>query len=108
MDPHHSSTGLCLRTLNEHTGRVFRLQFDDFQIVSSSHDDTILIWDFLNVENASSQPAIASGASSQSNANAAGGGGNGAAQQANNNRLRAPGNNNNNVDDNGVINLNED
>lgn len=32
----------------EHTGRVFRLQFDEFQIVSSSHDDTILIWDFLN------------------------------------------------------------
>lgn len=34
--------------LQEHTGRVFRLQFDEFQIVSSSHDDTILIWDFLN------------------------------------------------------------
>jgi hypothetical protein len=32
----------------EHTGRVFRLQFDEFQIVSSSHDDTIIIWDFLN------------------------------------------------------------
>lgn len=32
----------------EHSGRVFRLQFDEFQIVSSSHDDTILIWDFLN------------------------------------------------------------
>lgn len=32
----------------EHNGRVFRLQFDDFQIVSSSHDDTILMWDFLN------------------------------------------------------------
>ncbi|VIP00073.1 conserved hypothetical protein, partial [Brugia malayi] len=31
----------------EHTGRVFRLQFDEFQIVSSSHDDTILTWDFL-------------------------------------------------------------
>ena len=24
------------------------MQFDDFQIVSSSHDDTILIWDFLD------------------------------------------------------------
>lgn len=34
--------------LQEHSGRVFRLQFDEFQIVSSSHDDTILIWDFLN------------------------------------------------------------
>uniref|UniRef100_A0A915KFA7 Uncharacterized protein n=1 Tax=Romanomermis culicivorax TaxID=13658 RepID=A0A915KFA7_ROMCU len=34
--------------LTEHTGRVFRLQFDDFQLVSSSHDDSILIWDFLN------------------------------------------------------------
>jgi len=36
--------------LQEHSGRVFRLQFDEFQIVSSSHDDTILIWDFLNVQ----------------------------------------------------------
>lgn len=35
--------------LQEHSGRVFRLQFDEFQIISSSHDDTILIWDFLNV-----------------------------------------------------------
>ena len=35
-------------TIQEHNGRVFRLQFDDFQIVSSSHDDTILMWDFLN------------------------------------------------------------
>ena len=24
------------------------MQFDEFQIVSSSHDDTIIIWDFLN------------------------------------------------------------
>ena len=48
---------LCVRTwgsvhvcaLQEHSGRVFRLQFDEFQIISSSHDDTILIWDFLNV-----------------------------------------------------------
>ena len=31
----------------EHSGRVFRLQFDELQIVSSSHDNTILIWDFL-------------------------------------------------------------
>ena len=35
-------------SLKEHTGRVFRLQFDDFQIISSSHDDTILVWDFLD------------------------------------------------------------
>lgn len=41
---------LCLQTLVKHTGRVFRLQFDEFQIVSSSHDDTILIWDFLGPE----------------------------------------------------------
>ena len=69
---------MCIRTLIEHSGRVFRLQFDEFQIVSSrfytlikqeirllnyidvpgfsrtlilfsSHDDTILIWDFLNL-----------------------------------------------------------
>ena len=28
---------------------MFRLQFDDFQIISSSHDDTILVWDFLDL-----------------------------------------------------------
>ncbi len=50
LDPRSPAGTLCLRTLVEHTGRVFRLQFDDFQIVSSSHDDTILIWDFLNPE----------------------------------------------------------
>lgn len=50
LDPRSPTGTLCLRTLVEHTGRVFRLQFDDFQIVSSSHDDTILIWDFLNPE----------------------------------------------------------
>ncbi|KAF7239834.1 F-box/WD repeat-containing protein 11 [Varanus komodoensis] len=38
-----------VRYAYEHSGRVFRLQFDEFQIISSSHDDTILIWDFLNV-----------------------------------------------------------
>ncbi len=35
-------------TFQEHQGRVFRLQFDEFEIISSAHDDTILIWDFLN------------------------------------------------------------
>ena len=47
LDPRSQST-LCIRTLTEHTGRVFRLQFDEFQIVSSSHDDTILCYNFLN------------------------------------------------------------
>lgn len=51
LDPRSPAGTLCLRTLIEHTGRVFRLQFDDFQIVSSSHDDTILIWDFLTPDN---------------------------------------------------------
>ncbi|KAG8519544.1 F-box/WD repeat-containing protein 11 [Galemys pyrenaicus] len=41
-------SGVCYIS-QEHSGRVFRLQFDEFQIISSSHDDTILIWDFLNV-----------------------------------------------------------
>ena len=27
---------------------MFRLQFDEFQIVSSSHDDSIVIFDFLS------------------------------------------------------------
>ena len=48
LDPRAPAGTLCLRTLVEHSGRVFRLQFDEFQIVSSSHDDTILIWDFLS------------------------------------------------------------
>ena len=48
LDPRTPVQNLCLRTLVEHTGRVFRLQFDDFQIISSSHDDSILIWDFLD------------------------------------------------------------
>uniref|UniRef100_A0A8C5XIU0 F-box domain-containing protein n=1 Tax=Microcebus murinus TaxID=30608 RepID=A0A8C5XIU0_MICMU len=49
LDPRAPASTLCLRTLVEHSGRVFRLQFDEFQIISSSHDNTILIWDFLNV-----------------------------------------------------------
>ena len=39
---------IVVTVTQEHSGRVFRLQFDEFQIVSSSHDDTILIWDFLS------------------------------------------------------------
>lgn len=53
LDPrkkHEPSSSFCLKTLVEHTGRVFRLQFDQFQIVSSSHDDTIVIFDFLDSE----------------------------------------------------------
>ena len=34
MDPRAPSSTLCIRTLVEHSGRVFRLQFDEFQIVS--------------------------------------------------------------------------
>uniref|UniRef100_A0A2K6NJH8 Anaphase-promoting complex subunit 4-like WD40 domain-containing protein n=1 Tax=Rhinopithecus roxellana TaxID=61622 RepID=A0A2K6NJH8_RHIRO len=49
LDPRAPASTLCLRTLVEHSGRVFQLQFDEFQIISSSHDDTVLIWDFLNV-----------------------------------------------------------
>lgn len=50
LDARVPSSSLCLQTLVKHTGRVFRLQFDEFQIVSSSHDDTILIWNFLGPE----------------------------------------------------------
>lgn len=50
LDPRAQASSLCLWTLNEHTGRVFRLQFDEFQIVSSSHDDTILSFNFLQQE----------------------------------------------------------
>ncbi|VDN56857.1 unnamed protein product [Dracunculus medinensis] len=53
LNPRSPPESICLLTLaamlkNQHTGRVFRLQFDEFQIVSSSHDDTILIWDFMD------------------------------------------------------------
>lgn len=58
LDPRSPAGTLCLRTLIEHTGRVFRLQFDDFQIVSSSHDDTILIWDFLSPDSPSPKPLL--------------------------------------------------
>ncbi len=35
-------------SMQQHTGSIFKLQIDDSQIVSSSVDDTILIWDFLD------------------------------------------------------------
>ena len=50
LDPRSQTSSLCIKTLTEHTGRVFRLQFDDFQIISSSHDDTILCFNFLQTE----------------------------------------------------------
>ena len=50
LDPRSQPSALCIKTLTEHTGRVFRLQFDEFQIVSSSHDDTILCFNFLQPE----------------------------------------------------------
>ncbi len=50
LDPRSQTASLCIKTLTEHTGRVFRLQFDEFQIVSSSHDDTILCFNFLQPE----------------------------------------------------------
>jgi hypothetical protein len=50
LDPRSQTASLCIKTLTEHTGRVFRLQFDEFQIVSSSHDDTILCFNFLQSE----------------------------------------------------------
>ena len=33
MDPRAPSGTLCVRTLVEHSGRVFRLQFDEFQVI---------------------------------------------------------------------------
>uniref|UniRef100_A0A914RX65 WD_REPEATS_REGION domain-containing protein n=1 Tax=Parascaris equorum TaxID=6256 RepID=A0A914RX65_PAREQ len=68
LDPQSPPERVYLRTLVEHTGRVFRLQFDEFQIVSSSHDDTILIWDFLNprVEGVFSDGSAASESSRRS------------------------------------------
>ncbi|CAF0770704.1 unnamed protein product [Didymodactylos carnosus] len=56
LDPRSPAQSLCIRTLTEHTGRVFRLQFDEFQIVSSSHDDTILQFNFSSLTNADKVP----------------------------------------------------
>ena len=33
LDPRIPTNQLCIKTLNKHTGRVFRLQFDEFQII---------------------------------------------------------------------------
>ena len=41
LDPRAPSGTLCVRTLVEHSGRVFRLQFDEFQIVSRCVERTI-------------------------------------------------------------------
>lgn len=73
MDPNSNEKKLCLKTLEEHTGRVFRLQFDQFQIVSSSHDDTILIWDFLGNENHFPLPFASSKRNGHSNGNSSNG-----------------------------------
>jgi len=54
LDPRSQPSSLCIKTLTEHTGRVFRLQFDEFQIISSSHDDTILCFNFLQPESINS------------------------------------------------------
>lgn len=55
LDPRSQTSSLCIKTLTEHTGRVFRLQFDEFQIVSSSHDDSILCFNFLQPDSSSEQ-----------------------------------------------------
>ena len=39
-------TGVLLHVLTAHSNRVFRVQFDALRIISSSQDDTIIIWDF--------------------------------------------------------------
>lgn len=49
LDPQAAANTLCLFTLVKHSRCMFCLQFDKFQIISGSHDDTICIWDFLNV-----------------------------------------------------------
>ena len=40
LDPRIPTSQLCIKTLNKHTGRVFRLQFDEFQIIRYvTHDE---------------------------------------------------------------------
>ena len=42
-------TGYTVQTLqNTHTHRVFKVHFDRCRIVSSSYDDTIVVWDFVH------------------------------------------------------------
>lgn len=47
------------------------MQFDEFQIVSSSHDDTILIWDFLNYKNTAQASTLGEFATQQAAAGVA-------------------------------------
>ena len=49
LDPRSPAGTLCLRTLVEHTGRVFRLQFDDFQTTTPFSSGTSLILKLINV-----------------------------------------------------------
>jgi len=39
---------LLLLLSQEHSSIIRSLEFDDFQIISGSRDDSILIWDFLD------------------------------------------------------------
>ena len=45
-------------SLQQHTGSIWGLQFDDSQIVSSSIDDTMVIWDFLDVPDHLNYPQL--------------------------------------------------
>ena len=47
LNPRSHPSSLCIQTLNEHKDRVFHVEFDQFQVVSSSYDDTILCFNFL-------------------------------------------------------------
>lgn len=40
----HNGSNIVI--LYGHTSRVFRVQFDDTRIISSSQDDTLRVWDF--------------------------------------------------------------
>ncbi len=45
-------------SMQQHIGSILKLQIDDSQIVSSSYDDTILIWDFLDVPDHLTYPQL--------------------------------------------------
>ena len=49
LDPRTPTNRLCLSTISEYRGRIFKLELDNFHIVSSSHDGTILILDYLDL-----------------------------------------------------------
>lgn len=40
------TTGALLYSLHQHNGPIWQLKFDQFRLLSSAFDQTVLLWDF--------------------------------------------------------------